>query len=511
MMMALGPMEILILMALGGGAQTADLAALLPADMYFQSRRIAISADSMIEIASKKPEDGKTQIAQLLALRILAEQPELAKKAQNPAQFIGALQRIAKGTLAKDRLGFSEEYAARTLAALGEARIGGELMKQRNMREDTLGWFPASATVVAAFDARDRTAGTEEGKILRQLTAKFTKEKDWEKVFEVAEMLGNVRIERIGIAFVEDKQAKEKERMFLRIGGKADHSRMVAAIKKLSSEVPGGLSVQETKDADGTPIATLRPAKDMPVVALIGDTDFVIAGFPFIASGRRVNGAADPAEADALKQLLAIRAGKEPSVIKGNGVLKEALGKLSPKASGLIAGELSEEMRKQLFGPVGGPVPPPHAFRAELVNVKEGLDLRAHLTMANADDATRMTQAIVMGQKHALDDLQKMPANAPIPASTVAALKKAIESVQAQAKGNAVEIGMFLPNEALRSLPTIALFRAAQELQPAQPPPGKLKEREPPPPVKDARLPAQRWLTPLTMPAALVACLHGKT
>src|SRR5262249_43263155 len=160
------PMEILILMALGGGGQTADLASFLPADVYFQSRRIAISAESMIEIASKKPEDGKTQIAQLLALRVLSEHPELVKNAKNSAEVMATLEKIAKGEVAKDRLGFAEDYAARTLAALGgpQIRINGD--KQAGMRERTLGWFPESATIVAAFDARDRTAGIEEGKAL---------------------------------------------------------------------------------------------------------------------------------------------------------------------------------------------------------------------------------------------------------------------------------------------------------------------------------------------------------
>src|SRR5262245_42968775 len=507
MSFALGPMEILVLMALGGGGQTADFASFLPTEIYFQSRRIAISAESMIEIASKKPEDGKAQIAQLLALRALAEQPELMKNAKDSAQILATLEKIAKGELAKDRLGFAEDYAARTLEALGKATPPSRSpMKLPSMREATLGWFPASATIVAALDARERTAGIEEGKALRQLVAKFTKEKEWEKVFEVAEMVGNVRIERLGIAFVEDKRAKEKERMFLRIGGKADHGRMLAAFKKLSGDVPGGLNLEETKDAQGTPIATLRSAKDTPVLALIGDTDFVVAGFPFLASGRRVNGAANPAESDALKQLLAIRAGKEASIIKSDGVLKDALAKISPKASGLMAGVLSEEMRKNIFG--GGMVPAPLAFRAELLNVKEGLDLRANLKMANADDAKVVVQGIIMGQKQSLDGLQKMPANVPIPPATVAALKKAIESVQVQAKGDAVDVGMFLSNEALRSLPTMMLFGAAREVQPAQPPPAKEK-LDAPSPAKEARV--APGLTPLTMPAALVACLHGKT
>src|SRR2546421_559444 len=256
-MMAWGPMEILMLMALGGGGQTADLASCLPADIYFRARNIPITAENMVQLASKKPDDGKAQIAQLLALRVLAEQPELVKKAANSAEITATIEKIAKGELAKDRLGFAEDYAARTLAAVGGPRIRSEPIKQLDMRVQTLGWFPESVTLVGAFDARDRTAGPEEGKAARTLIAKFTKEKDWEKIFEVAEMVGNVRLERISFAYAEGKEAKDPGRLYVRIGGKADHQRVVEAVKKLSP----GFPVQQTKDAKAVPLATMAPAE----------------------------------------------------------------------------------------------------------------------------------------------------------------------------------------------------------------------------------------------------------
>src|SRR5438105_153997 len=83
---------------------------------------------------------------------------------------------------------------------------------------------------------------------------------------------GKARVERISFAFAEGKEAKDPGRMFVRIGGKADHQRVVDAVKKLSR----GFPVQETKDAKGLPIATMPPAeKGVPAIALIGDTDLV--------------------------------------------------------------------------------------------------------------------------------------------------------------------------------------------------------------------------------------------
>src|SRR6267142_855485 len=115
-MMMFGYMEMLMLIATGGGSMGGDFVSFLPAELYFQSRNIEVGANKMMELASTPAKDGKGEIAQLLALRLLAEQPELIKGRD---EMIKTLEKLAAGELAKDKLGFVPDYAARTLAALG--------------------------------------------------------------------------------------------------------------------------------------------------------------------------------------------------------------------------------------------------------------------------------------------------------------------------------------------------------------------------------------------------------
>ena len=56
----------------------------------------------------------------------------------------------------------------------------------------------------------------------------------------------------------------------------------------------------------------------------------------------------------------------------------------------------------------------------------------------------------------AIEEMKKVPAELPIPPGTIDAIKKTVESLQVQTKGDSLEIGVFMPNEALRALPSHA-------------------------------------------------------
>jgi len=43
--------------------------------------------------------------------------------------------------------------------------------------------------------------------------------------------------------------------------------------------------------------------------------------------------------------------------------------------------------------------------------------------------------------------MKKVPAEIPIPPTTINAIKKTLESLQVQTKGDTLEIGLFMPNE----------------------------------------------------------------
>src|SRR5262245_34050407 len=314
---------VLGLLGLGGGG--ADLVLILPADTYFQSRRVPVNIDNMLDLAKAEPASGKAQIQQLMALRVLAEQPELLKKAKDAAAVLRTIEKIAKGELAKDRLGFSQEYATHALIAMGGKITQVKKAETGDPYENCLGWFPASATLVGFVDGgRLKVSATDYGKQMRALTGKLVRrQRDWNDVFHIAEMIGNVRIERISFAY--SPEGKDKDRLFVRLGGKGDHKRIADALKVGVNQI--GATVGQKEDAKGTMITTMD-VLGVTAIALIGDTDFVVAGPGGFAGGD------NPNPVELRDQLLAVRAGKEMSVLKG--ALKDRLPKASKDAVGLL-------------------------------------------------------------------------------------------------------------------------------------------------------------------------------
>jgi hypothetical protein len=442
-MFGLGPMEVIVLLALGGGGQTGELAAFLPADIYFQSRNIETKIDTLVALASKEPADGKTQIAQLLALRMLAERADEVKKAENYKDLVKKIERIAKGEIAKDAHGFSRAHANHTLTALGGTGKPSEA-KPSDLRKDTLNWFPASATLVGAFDFSGQEASAEQGRELRKFWSKVLKPRDWDGVFAVAEQIGNVRVDRLGFAFHEGKKrsdplSSDGGEIFVRISGRASHERLVKAFNAAvpppprpgkrnyvaSEKEPGGLMVSTFKGLPGLPFQ----------LCLIGDSDFFFA--------------VSHDEKEPFGKIFAVRAGKHDSVLQG--VLKDSLAKVSKKASGLMVGDVPKGMRDGLAREFGVA---PKSIRSEILREKLGIDIKFEGTFANADEAKTFTAKAFELRKMALNGIDKMPKDLPLPAAAIAAVKRTIQSIQIQADGAAVKGGVLVPSELLRTLPS---------------------------------------------------------
>jgi hypothetical protein len=459
MAVGLGGAEMLIMLVLGGGLQSGDLVSYLPAEAYFRSRDVPVNLDNMIYFAEKEPADGVAQIKQLMCLRLLAEQPEVFKKGKDKAGALVTLRKIASGELANDRMGFAKEYAQRALAVLDGAKEPAR--PAAPALEDGLGWFPKDVTLAGVVDPRRRDAGVDSGKEMRSLIAKMVRPRELDEFFRVAETLGNIRIERLSFAYVET--GKEPDRVYLRLTGKADHKRVAQAIKALT---PGeALEINETKDAKGTTITTIHSGRGghSPIVALIGDTDLVVAG---PTGGRRGGDVVDPKPY--LEPLLAVRAGKADGVLKGD--LKERL-TAGVKAYGVLAGAVPKEMRFGLFR--GGP-PVPRSLRVEMLQAKDGVELRMQAAMADAEEATQFTNFISMGRKQALEQLQQAPQDRRVPPGVITGFKKALESVQVKAQGANVEGSVYVPGAAAQGAISYFLLSSGPELDLEVPPAKKL-------------------------------------
>jgi hypothetical protein len=445
-------MEEILLIALvtlgsvGGFASGGnDLVSLLPTDTYFQSRRIPLNIENLETLARTEPKDGKTQVKQLMALRALAENPELIRK--GPDTVLRTIEKIARGELAHDRLGFSQEYARRTLFAVGSPlRARPKPPKAgppADFAADALGWFPASSTLVGFIGGSPGAVTTNDhSKEVRKLLGKLVRRpRDWNEFFNGIEMVGNARIDRISFAYSSKDKQKGKDRLFIRISGLGDHQRIVAALKAATK---GTSAWKEDKDALGIPITTVQE-RNSPAVAFIGDTDLVIGSYTSgFGGGDATN------QLEVIEHLFAIRAGKKESVLKG--ALLEGQPQLSPRTVGLLLGELPQELRQALrtfatFERL------PKSVRLQLLRAKGGMDVRFQAVLPDAHEARNFAKSLAGLRQAGLDGLKQIAeakkGETPVPRHVIAASGKALESLKVQADGFRVKGELSIPSEAL--------------------------------------------------------------
>ncbi len=150
-MVALGWFEVLLLMGMSSAGRPTDLVSFLAAPEYFQAHAVELSIDKMVELASKDPSDPPSQIAQLLALRVLGTDGTF-KKGPNYAAQRKILEEIAAGRKAQDKLGFAREYAQQALARL--EGVNPPAAARLPARSEGLAWFPAAATIAGGLESR---------------------------------------------------------------------------------------------------------------------------------------------------------------------------------------------------------------------------------------------------------------------------------------------------------------------------------------------------------------------
>lgn len=425
-MMGMGLMEIFMLALLGGGANV-DLASLLPAPTYFKSRNIDINVDKAIELAAKDPTDGKTQIAQLVALRYLADESAKLKESPNYAQHRQLLEQIAMGRKAQDPQGFAKEYAANVLARLDNAKLPRAAAP--SLREDSFRWFPADAKLLAALDTRlargDSPAKSSFGEIFKRVDM-FPQEM-LNSAFGVVEKIGNVRIDRIAFAFVEGPPDQEQMgQIYIRVTGKANPAWLLEGFKELN------MQTKTIKGPQGETITTLLQPNRAPGIMLVGDSDVVIAGYQ-----------KDTADHEPLlNKVLELRTGKEKHA--GEGFLKNEIAKVPDKACGLMVGSLPADAS------AGAPFPLPVMINAHILRTRDALDVNFNGAMANEADAKQFVGEVAKVRKQGIDGLKQLQnAPAPIPGLQIPTMMQMLESMQVEAQGSNAKMRMLVPDDML--------------------------------------------------------------
>jgi hypothetical protein len=383
-MMGFGFAEVMVLALLAGGMNNTDIVAMVQPQHYFESRQVKVSIDSMIDLALAEPKDSKAQIMQLTALRYLADEADAFKKASNYATNREAIEQIAQGKKAQDKLGFAREYAERLLDKLDGKKPA--LVKTTPMGTIALSWFPADVTVAGALDLQGTGQFGISADAIKEIL-KMIPDREKGQMYDAIEKSGNVRLERIAFAYA-DGTGKGDGKIYLRITGKGSPVGLLALFGD-----GGRMQSKQIKDDKGMPITLLQePSNRSPVIMLVGNTDLLIVGYEG-GTVKAVKGAIVPdprKNEDLVQEVLDARSKKKPNAAAGK--LKDQFAKVPEKAVGLLVGDLPEEL-KLAFGQLLFDTVPPKMM-AFMERTPLGLDLQVEAGMANAEDAGKAVQKI---------------------------------------------------------------------------------------------------------------------
>jgi hypothetical protein len=485
-MMAMGGIELFVLMLMGTGGLSNDLVSLLDAKGYFESRQIEMKVPRLVELATREPANAKDQVSQLLAMRWLGEEAAQVKKAKDFAEILDKIEQVAQGKKGQDPLGFAADYARMAAVALGSTRVEAPFQKlpDNSLRQDALTWFPPSVQIVVAADFRN-TAPTslDSGKMMREMLLKFVPPQAREEVYGMAEKLGNVRVDRVAFGYAPPSKEEQQGRVYFRLSGKADHKRLVDVLKDSAP----GMTAKEQKGFRGQRVTMLVNPQGTrhgpPGMAVVGDTDLIVAG----AEGSQVK------DELTIAQVLAVRAGREKNMLGGK--LDPFLKKTSPQASAIVVGELPSEVRTGFTrGPEAFKVFPKIVV-AEVLRNKGVVEAKFQGTLDSADDAKQFTEDAERLRKMAIVELNNVAKNVPpflpIPPKTFEQMAEVLKSVKVQAKGATVSGRMTIPEETIKALSNVGglafgFVGAAGAPPPPPPPKIEIKDKESKPEKKPA-------------------------
>jgi hypothetical protein len=452
-MMFFGFAEVMLLALLGGGMNNTDLVSLIPPQHYFEARQVKVSLNSMVDIGLTEPKDGKAQIMQLTALRYLIDEADAFKKADNYANNRYAIEQIAQGKKAQDKMGFAKEYAQRLLDKLDGKKA--PTVKLTPMLDDALAWFPVNVTMVGALDLRGGATANNDG--IKELL-KLMPEREKLQMYDAVEKMGNVRLDRIAFAFTDGNE-KRNSKFYFRFSGKGSQEGLLEFFNLMNGD-RGRLQAREIKDDKGMPITLLEDPNDhAPVLMLVGNTDLVmvVQERVYVKPAKGQPAPEQPKREDLVEHVLDARSKKKPNAATGQ--LKDSLAKVPEKAVGMFVGEIPQDLKRE-FGQVFDAVPP--RVIAFMERTPQGLDVQVEAGLVNADDAGKAVRKIGALRKQGIDELQIAmqqplpPGSPPIPFQGMINL---MESLQVQNQSEKVQVRVVVPNGLIQQVPLLLMPR----------------------------------------------------
>jgi hypothetical protein len=424
-MIAISPMEALVLIVLSTGGGSNDVVSFLNPEAYFKMHGIKPGVEQMTELAGKDPTEPKTQVAQLLAIRWLGSHAEEAKKSDKARAL---LAQIAEGKKANDPYGFARDNAQRALARIEGKPLARVTIPADSLREGVK-WFPADATLVAGMDFRasgEIKPGDEDlaGMISRLAPGDAQKE-----FAQFADQVGNFRLDRIVVAVKADGDG-QPERTFVRFTGAGNLKLWVAFLQK---QIPG-IKTSEVKGPKGEAITLLTGDQNTLALALIGDTD-VFLTVPERNKAR---------QRDLLEQVLEVRAGTKPSAATGS--LQELLKEVPAQAFAMAVGDVPAEVGKKIAG--NSPLRVAPQKFAATVSRDKAIQVGVRALMKNADEAKTLAEGLDTVKKQALEALKYPPPQQIFPPALTQMVGKILTAATVKVKDTEVIGNLTIPAEA---------------------------------------------------------------
>lgn len=432
---AMSPL-VLILLVLNGGE--ADLASYIEVADYYKSRNLELTPAKVVELLAKDQDKGNMKMAQLLGIRWLGENPAEAKK---HAAAKPALEKVLKWTKKQDPQGFYKEYAQAALARLDGKQPAVRTIPKDSLTAEGLKWFPANAHIVMGLDTR--SAGKNplpqqpalKKFIQTQMPAGMKQE-----IYGFADAVGNVRLDRLTMTMSMDPAGKRPEKIYVRITGLADRQRLASFLQIKNKQATS----KEEKAKDGTPVTLMEMSQRDPAIALVGDTDLIVAG----------RDRPDKDSLDIVKEVLDVRAAAKPSFL--TGALAKTLKDVPAQASGLVAGESFNELERNIKRAFGEQVKMPKKYAIYLTRDK-GVEVHARAETEKAEEAKAWVDAVAEQKKKALAGLKQVPKEAKISKDLLALMEKTIEGAKAEAKGTKVEGKLVVPEKLAQAIPELMI------------------------------------------------------
>jgi hypothetical protein len=425
---------LLLVMASGGGYPT-DLASLIDVEAYFQSRKVDLTAAQMAVLAGKEPADAKAQIGQHLALRWLGDHPDAVKADPKTRALIEA---IAQGKTAQDPQEFARDYAKRALARLDGKPSLEIQVSENSLRADGVAWFPSGVALLCGIENRGPPLGPVID--LKAITATFHQAlpaEAREEMYKFADDVGNLEVLRFTLAYSVDPNEKQNNRVYLRLTGRCDHRRLAEYLTRV---LPGA-AVKDEKGPKGEPLTIFTPATAGPAIAFIGDTELVMAGYDHPKDYAK--------QVDVLREVLEVRAGRLAGV--GKGAWEAKLHEVSATAKAFFAGELPDELRKELLS--GGPFKEMPSDLVADMTPDKGLVIRFRGAFGSGADAKTFCDAAEQLKQQGLLALKNLPPSVKIKPKGIEALSKTLEGIKIEPKESSAIGELRVPGD---RMPTLA-------------------------------------------------------